>query len=238
MDRIAVFFKLFCCCFSLLMLLFLPSPHAKVQGGDITVNTTLPAGQVPADVIRFHVRAHSNDTQEQQIKNEVAASIISEYTSSWRQCGSREELYQLLLDTQAGVAATAQRVLNEHGVVRDVEVELARNYFPARLYGGEYYPPGEYEALWVVIGSGKGENWWCVLFPPLCFGVVPAPIFSEKNENPVDGDRENDFLQEEEGSSKDLPAGTKKQGNEDEENEDTKWRFWIVDCFIRGVGNK
>ncbi len=129
----------------------------------------------PAEVIRFHVKAHSNSPEEQRIKNYLAQKTVALYGSRWGSCCNREELRSILSGDQKGLEVMACKTLAENGFEHDVRVSLEKGFFPARLYEGTLYPPGEYEALYMIIGDGAGENWWCVLFPPLCFSVVPQP---------------------------------------------------------------
>lgn len=128
----------------------------------------------PEEVIRFHVKAHSNDPLEQDLKNYVAAKIIDLYTPLWSTLHTREELSCFLSKNCADLENTAGRLIKEKGFEREVKVFLKHNPFPVRYYQGRLFPPGEYETLYVIIGDGRGENWWCVLFPPLCFHVFPG----------------------------------------------------------------
>lgn len=202
---------LFICCFSFFLLpllqctgAVLPLPHRPEQSRQ-------GAEAEPPEIIRLHVKAHNNDCYEQQLKNEVASAILEHFSPRWKACSNREELYRLLEKDRDAITVIAGQVLAEQGISREVTVQLASSTFPARLYEGGYYPPGEYEALMVVIGAGRGENWWCVLFPPLCFGVVPAPrdkLCCEKTAT--------ESVEE----TADLT-----------EQEEKKWRLWLLDYF-------
>ncbi|HAA35144.1 MAG TPA: hypothetical protein DCD97_07525 [Firmicutes bacterium] len=156
------------------------------------------------DIIRFHVRAHNNSPDEQRIKNHLAKEILSLYAPRWRRCSSKEELRSILAVDKEDLEMASRKILAESGFGHDVRISLQKSFFPARLYEGKFYPPGEYEALTVFIGDGGGENWWCVLFPPLCFNVIPMPDegthspavkeIEEKDENSyrlTDTDKEN-----------------------------------------------
>lgn len=126
------------------------------------------------DLLRFHVRAHSNSPGDQKIKNLAAQKILARYRSEWGRCRSAAELSFLLAENSAGLENETRKILRECGCPHDVQVSLVRDIFPARCYEGKLYPPGEYAALYLVIGEGRGENWWCVLFPPLCFSALPS----------------------------------------------------------------
>jgi len=80
-----------------------------------------------------------------------------------------EEARQVIRDHISEVEVAVQEVMEQEGKVQDFSVKFDRVDFPTKLYGPYLYPAGEYEALLITIGEGKGANWWCVLFPPLCF---------------------------------------------------------------------
>jgi stage II sporulation protein R len=124
------------------------------------------------EIIRFHVKAHSNNPEDQEIKNYLARNIINIYRPLWEQCGSMEELRLLISANRKEIERTARKILQQSGSPHDVQVSLGKSIFPARFYEGKLFPPGEYEALYIIIGEGTGENWWCVLFPPLCLNLV------------------------------------------------------------------
>lgn len=127
----------------------------------------------PEEILRFHVRAHDNSPQEQQLKNYLAQEILSLYAPRWSSCRSKEELFERLSEDQSDLTFLAKKILAKNESPHDVKISLERSFFPARFYEGRLYPPGEYAGLCIIIGEGGGENWWCVLFPPLCFNVLP-----------------------------------------------------------------
>jgi stage II sporulation protein R len=165
------------------------------------------------DIIRFHVKANSNSPVDQGIKNYLAEKIIRLYEPVWSQCGSSEELRLLLSENEEAMENTARIILAEQGFTDDVHVSLQKGLFPARFYAGAFYPPGEYEALYMVIGEGAGENWWCVLFPPLCFAVVPSPSTSPGN-----------TAREQVGQKEENRLADSGNGN-------IKIRFWFIELF-------
>lgn len=174
-------------------------------------------------ILRFHVRANSNDLSDQQVKNDIAAAILQRFGPAWSGCNDRAELNYLLGQQMEAVAGTAKDILREQGYEGDVAVQLGKSTFPARLYEGQYYPPGEYNALVVVIGTGIGENWWCVIFPPLCFNVVPAPAGSTITKQ----DQEVNFQAGVEQASPYRENNKYKKADSREK----KWRFWLVEYF-------
>ncbi|MEW5919478.1 MAG: stage II sporulation protein R [Bacillota bacterium] len=219
-----------CICLSLLLCFFVLPPFFSADGPSLPGGippTPLAGEQDQPEILRFHVRADSNSLPGQQVKNEVAAAILQRFAPAWHGCTSREELYRVLAEELEAMAETARTILREQGFDQDVAVLLGKSTFPARLYEGNYYPPGEYEALVVVIGAGRGENWWCVIFPPLCFNVLPAPAnisaTGEKNQHTEIQDEavHDDGTLSCKGESKRGETGSGEK----------KWRFWLVEYF-------
>ena len=184
-----------------------------------------PAGAgAEEEILRFHVRADSNSIPDQQAKNAVAAAILQHFAPAWHACTEREELEQILARDLEKMAEKARAVLQERGMEEDVAVTLGRSTFPARLYGGRYYPPGEYASLVLVIGTGRGENWWCVIFPPLCFNLFPAP-----GEILPGGGR----AAERAGSAPGTDSGPACREQPEQKNGgEKKWRFWLAEYFV------
>lgn len=120
-------------------------------------------------VLRLHVLADSDTDEAQSLKLTVRDRLLAETsarlnpeTASYSD--AREELAALLPE----LTAAAEEELATHGCSLPVKLELAETYFTTRTYGDYTLPAGKYEALRAIIGSGKGQNWWCIVFPPLC----------------------------------------------------------------------
>lgn len=177
------------------------------------------------EIIRFHVKAHSNDPDDQEIKNYLASRLIQIFGPLWNRCQNSRQLYALLTKDKEEIEETACRILEEKGIYDSVEVEFAKRAFPARFYGNRFYPPGEYDSLTIKIGSGRGENWWCVLFPPLCLTVFPVSA----------GDnQQNETKKETMVTNEQVSRGEKQeQETADLEQETNKWRFWIIDFLAK-----
>ncbi|RQD76740.1 MAG: hypothetical protein D5R97_03920 [Candidatus Syntrophonatronum acetioxidans] len=140
-------------------------------------------GACPArEVIRFHVRAHSNHPREQEVKNRVTREILSEMGPLLEGEEVSQKAREKIEEKIPALEELARRVLQEEGLTHSVEARLENHSFPSRQYPYGYFPAGEYEALRVIIGEGAGENWWCVLFPPLCFIHPPAEEIKEGEE--------------------------------------------------------
>lgn len=121
------------------------------------------------DVIRLHVLAASDSTEDQNDKIAVRDAILSEYGDLFRGFSDRAGAEAAITpELREKIGETARKTLAERGCVAPVSVSLSEEDYPTRDYGDFSLPAGRYLSLRVVIGEGKGKNWWCVLFPPLC----------------------------------------------------------------------
>ena len=125
---------------------------------------------ISESIIRFHVRANSDSQEDQEVKLKVKEALSDSESLSQ----SRE-----ILEAESdNIRNVAIKTLRDNGFMEDVSVYFERSYFPVKSYGDVTFPAGYYEAFRVDIGEAEGKNWWCVLYPPLCFvdavyGVVP-----------------------------------------------------------------
>lgn len=133
---------------------------------------------IPQESIRLRIKANSNSAIDQSIKINIRNAVNKEI-SYWVKdipdlAGAREVIQQRIDELYEIV----ENELKKAGKNDRVEVSLQKTDFPTKLYGNRLYPAGEYEAVLITIGDGRGDNWWCVLFPPLCF-----LDFDNKNED-------------------------------------------------------
>ncbi len=119
--------------------------------------------------IRFHVIANSDYEEDQELKVKVKDAILKEIKPILNDSNNIEQSRQLLLDNTEEIKSIAQKIIKENNKNYNVTVNLEKTNFPIKSYGDIVLPSGEYEALRVIIGEGQGKNWWCVMFPPLCF---------------------------------------------------------------------
>lgn len=120
-------------------------------------------------LIRLHVLANSDSEEDQELKLKVRDKIIAEMNDRLGNSKSIDETREIVEDSIEEIKKTALEEIKLYGKEYEVAVSLDNQNFPTKSYGGFTLPAGEYEALRVVIGEGKGQNWWCVMFPPLCF---------------------------------------------------------------------
>ena len=130
------------------------------------------------NIIRFHVRAESDSKEDQWLKLQVKEAVLAYISPVLSKSQSVDESRQLLYNESENIRNVAAATLRSLGDESDVNVYFENCYFPMKTYGDMTFPPGEYEAFRVDIGEAQGKNWWCVLYPPLCFvdavyGEVP-----------------------------------------------------------------
>ena len=119
--------------------------------------------------LRIHIRANSNDAVDQSVKYKVKESIVNFMTPRLEGVSSKSEAMGILQDNIIAMKSVADDTLKQNGYQYTSKVSLRKEEFPARTYGDLTLDSGVYDALIIELGSGEGDNWWCVVFPPLCF---------------------------------------------------------------------
>jgi stage II sporulation protein R len=142
----------------------------------IVLFVAVPAdAPVPAEaLLRLHVRANSDNPNDQAVKYQVRNAVLAVLQSHLETAGDADTARQEVESVLPEIIAAAQATVNAAGFDYTVRASLGEADFPTRLYGDQVYRAGCYQALQIFLGEGGGENWWCVLFPPLCF-VEAAP---------------------------------------------------------------
>lgn len=120
-------------------------------------------------VLRFHILAESNSKTDQELKLKVRDQVLSYIRENAPGDAGKEELASWLLDHKDDIILKAEQTLASSCCDADVDLDLSHDHFPARTYGNAFFPCGYYDAARITIGKGKGRNWWCVLYPGLCF---------------------------------------------------------------------
>ena len=120
-------------------------------------------------LIRIHVLANSDSQADQQLKLQVKDDVVRYLEPQLAQSHSVEESRQIIQNSLPQLEQTAKDTLQRLNSNYDVTLQYGRFDFPVKYYGTFSLPAGNYEALRILIGEGQGHNWWCVLFPPMCF---------------------------------------------------------------------
>ncbi len=119
-------------------------------------------------VLRLHVLANSNSPEDQALKLQVKDHIVKYMEAEFSHTNSLDEAQDKLEENLLDIKKAAELMVKKAGYDYPVEVLTGTFAFPTKSYGNLVFPQGDYQALRVIIGEGSGENWWCVLFPPLC----------------------------------------------------------------------
>lgn len=118
-------------------------------------------------IIRLHVVANSDSVDDQNLKLKVRDAVIEE-VGKLEEKKDIDESRDWLKSHLGDLEAVADEVIAENGYNYKASAELGVRWIPEKTYGDMYFPAGNYEALTITLGKGEGQNWWCVLFPPLC----------------------------------------------------------------------
>jgi Stage II sporulation protein R (spore_II_R). len=134
-------------------------------------------------MIRLHVIANSDDSEDQRIKLLVRDTVVAHMTNAFEGTNSKDAAHNILKERLADIEAAANTVLVESHANYAASAEIGYETYPTRYYEDIELPAGKYMSLRIVLGSGAGKNWWCVLFPPLCLsGAIQEKAMSEEDE--------------------------------------------------------
>ena len=166
-------------------------------------------------VFRLHVIANSDSEDDQSLKYKVRDKVIEYMNEIAKDCTSKAEVINLAYKYQDKFKQIAENVIRQNGYDYDVNIKIGNFEFPTKYYGDISLPAGYYDALRIEIGEAKGQNWWCVMFPPLCFVDVTSGIVPDESKKIMQdnlGDEEYRLIS-------------------DNESTDIKFKFSIVEFF-------
>lgn len=136
----------------------------------------LPSSDGTEEVLRLHIRAADDSAEEQELKLQVRNAVLALISPRTESCRNKQEAIRTVSDLLPVITRTALRVIREHGFSHPVTARIDRERFDYREYDGFYLPEGIYDALIIDIGPGAGHNWWCVLFPAVCYAGAAEQI--------------------------------------------------------------
>ncbi|HJV16050.1 MAG TPA: stage II sporulation protein R [Bacillales bacterium] len=137
---------------------------------------------IPNEAIRLRILANSDKESDQVLKRQVRDAVNAKISIWVQDLTSIDDARTVIKSNLPEIQATAESVVRKQGANQAVNVKFDENVqFPTKLYGEYLYPAGEYEAILITLGEGKGANWWCVLFPPLCFLDFSNGVAVEKD---------------------------------------------------------
>jgi len=121
------------------------------------------------NIVRIHIRANSNSNYDQEIKLQIRDDVVEYITPLISECSDSDDVKKVLSNHLDDIKSVIDRKLHTLNCEYMSSVELNNEFFPSRMYDGISFPADYYDALIVRLGSGTGDNWWCVAYPPLCF---------------------------------------------------------------------
>jgi len=127
-----------------------------------------PFAQSEEMPVRLHVIAESDEKDAQEIKLQVKDAVLKRTTEITKDAENAREAYARLFVSVSEIRSIARETAAKYGFTGDIEAEVTRGYFPARLYGNLIVREGEYPTVLIKIGKAEGKNWWCVIYPDLC----------------------------------------------------------------------
>ena len=128
--------------------------------------------EIYSGVVRLHVLANSDSKEDQALKLQVRDAVLEASAPLLADCRAREDAVAIINDNLSTLEAAAKDAIAEAGRDDTVRVELGEEVYPTRNYESFCFPSGSYLSLRVMIGEAEGQNWWCVLFPPMCLGAA------------------------------------------------------------------
>lgn len=131
-------------------------------------------------VFRLHVIANSDSNEDQALKLKVRDSLLKYMNSICADCSTKEEAISIAIQHENEFQKIAEQTIIDNGYTYPVKINISNFYFPTKNYGDISLPSGMYDALKVEIGKAEGQNWWCVMFPSLCFVDISSGIVDEE----------------------------------------------------------
>lgn len=151
------------------------------------------SSDIANSVFRLHVIANSDSVEDQNLKYKVRDAVLEYMNHISIDCESKSEVIALAKEHEQDFYHIAKEVIQKNGYDYDVNIKIGNFDFPTKYYGDISLPAGNYEALRIEIGNASGQNWWCVMFPPLCFVDVTSGVVPEESKEII-----KDNLSEEE----------------------------------------
>lgn len=143
------------------------------------------SANISSSVFRLHVIANSDSAEDQNLKYLVRDALIDYMNSVSKNSNSKDEALSIAYQHKSDFYKIAKKVINDNGYDYNVNISIGNFAFPTKNYGDISLPAGYYDALKVEIGNASGQNWWCVMFPPLCFVDISTGIVPEDSKETI-----------------------------------------------------
>ena len=135
----------------------------------LVIIISVPSGSSNAEFLRIHIRADSNDQADQNVKFQVKSAVVEYLTPYLANAETKQQAMSVVKSQLSNIEKVCDKVLAANGFSYTSSARLCQEAFPDRSYGDLTLSAGVYDALIIELGSGSGNNWWCVVYPPLCF---------------------------------------------------------------------
>ena len=137
--------------------------------------------QLAENVLRFHVLANSDSTVDQNLKLSVRDAVGCFMQEKLKHAEDKKASEICIISHLPEIEKIAEDMITEEGFTYEVKAEVTKCYFPIKTYGEYTFPAGNYDALKITIGEGKGQNWWCVMYPNMCFANSMYEVIDENS---------------------------------------------------------
>ena len=161
------------------LILFSAQSYAKTISSDLSNN-----------FFRLHILANSNSAEDQKLKLKVRDKII-EYMNNHNFTSKADAIYYVK-NNLSELYKIAKNTINDNGYNYSINIEVGNFYFPTKTYGNLSLPAGFYDGIKIEIGNAEGQNWWCSLFPPLCFVDISSGIIEDDDLNKLENELSNE----------------------------------------------
>lgn len=150
--------------------MMMTQPVSAASSDVLTNNVATPHdAAIPKEALRLRIIANSDSNADQALKLDIRDVLVVK-VAAWVTGAKNAAQARAIVESHIPqIEQTATAVEHQHGVFEPIQTDVGKVPFPTKIYGNRVYPAGNYEALRVTIGKGQGANWWCVLYPPLCF---------------------------------------------------------------------
>ena len=143
------------------------------------------AAEIAPGILRFHILANSNSREDQDLKLEVRSFLLDRISQGLAEesgnYGSKEKTASYVRLHKDELEQDTNKFIHDKGFSYEAEIEVGVSHFPTKTYGDMLFPAGDYDAVRVILGKGKGRNWWCVLYPSLCFVSDTAAVVPDSS---------------------------------------------------------
>ena len=169
-------------------------------------------------VFRLHVIANSDSKEDQDLKLKVRDNLLNYMNNICSNCETKEEAMKIANKNKEIFQKIAEDTIKENGFNYSVKVNINNFYFPTKTYGDISLPAGYYDALRVEIGEAKGQNWWCVMFPSLCFIDISSGVIDKSGKEKLESNVDEESY---------------KVISQSENNSSIKFKFKIIEFFAQ-----